>query len=193
MGSAWHDAGKGLLKENSFLDFIACAEHLIEQGYTTPSRLAISGASAGGLLVAAVIDRRPDLFGAVLADFPFVDVLNTLLDDTAFSLYDREEFGDPHDVSYYKVIKSYSPYENVGKKRYPAMLVTSGFHDARVRYWEPAKWVARLRHEKIDENQLLLRTRMDAGHFGSSDIYSRIRDFAFQCAFLFDVLQIENG
>ena len=193
LGESWHSGGRLLKKKNSFSDFVACAERLIRDGYTNPSRLAISGASEGGLLVGAAVNLRPDLFGAVLADFPSVDILNAMLDDTFWlSAYMQSEFGDPKIPEYYHYIKSYSPYENIRKANYPAMLVRAGFNDTRVKCWEPAKWVARLRSRKTDNNLLLLKTRMDAGHFGSSDIYERIRDYAFQMAFLLETLGRER-
>ena len=185
MGRQWYDDGKLMNKKNTFTDFIACAEYLIAQGYTSPDRLAISGGSAGGLLMGAVTNMRPDLFHAVVAHVPFVDVLNTMLDPTLpLTVTEYEEWGNPNDKAAYDYIKSYAPYENVGAKAYPNMLVTAGLNDPRVPYWEPAKWVAKLRELKTDTNELLLKTQMGAGHGGPSGRYERMREKAFEFAFI---------
>lgn len=189
LGEHWHDGGKLKNKRNTFTDFIACAEHLIEEGYTAADRLVINGGSAGGLLMGAVVNMRPDLFKAAIAAVPFVDVINTIMDpNLLFSVMEYEEWGDPHDPQMYEIIRSYSPYENVEAKAYPAMFVTAGLNDPRVNYWEPAKWVARLRTTKTDANPLLLKTKMSAGHAGASGRYNALRDDAIEYAFALDVL-----
>ena len=189
MGRSWYDQGKLLNKKNTFTDFIASAEHLIQQGYTSKERLAIRGGSAGGLLMGAVVNMRPDLFKAVVADVPFVDVINTMM-DASIPLTTGEwiQWGDPHKAEYYGYMKSYSPYDNVGHKAYPNMLVTAGLNDPRVGYWEPAKWVAKLRANKTDDNVLLLRTNMGAGHGGASGRYDALREQAIRFAFILNAL-----
>jgi oligopeptidase B len=185
LGKEWHDAGKLLQKKNTFTDFVASAEHLIAAGYTSPDRLAILGGSAGGLLVGTVLNLRPDLFGAAIAKVPYVDTLNSGLDPTLpLTVGEYEEWGNPEEREFFDYIKSYAPYENVRATAYPAMLVTGGINDPRVSYWEPAKWVARLRAVKTDHKPLLLKTEMGAGHFGPSGRYDRMRETAFDYAFL---------
>jgi len=187
MGRRWYEDGKFLHKKNTFTDFIACAEYLISQKWTSPHHLAISGGSAGGLLMGAVINDRPDLFHAVVADVPFVDVVTTILDDDLpLSVMEREEWGDPYDKTYYDYMKSYSPYDNVQVKDYPNLLITAGLNDSRVAYWEPAKWTAKLRALKTDKNTLLLKTNMGAGHGGASGRYESLKEIAFEYAFLLD-------
>jgi oligopeptidase B len=189
LGKPWHDAAKMLTKPTTFSDFIGCAEHLIAQGYTRASRLAIHGRSAGGLLIGAALNLRPDLFAAAIAGVPFVDVLNTMLDDTLpLTIGEYEEWGNPEDEAYFNAIRSYAPYENVAPLTYPNLLVTAGINDPRVSFWEPAKWVARLRAVKTGDNLLLLKTNLGAGHFGPSGRYSRWRETAFEYAFLLKVL-----
>lgn len=188
MGRCWYEQGKLLRKKNTFADFIACAEHLIRQGYTRPEKLAIYGGSAGGLLVGAVLNERPELFAAAIASVPFVDVVNTMLDPSIpLTVIEYDEWGNPNDKQYYEYIKSYAPYENVRAQRYPHLLVATGLNDSRVQYWEPAKWVARLRARKTDQNRLLLKTKMSAGHGGPSGRYEQLRETAFQYAYLLDV------
>ena len=187
MGETWHDTGKMLLKRNTFADFVACAEGLIAEGYTSASRLAMMGRSAGGMLMGAVLNMRPDLFHAAVAGVPFVDVMNTMLDATLpLTVGEYEEWGDPNERAYYDYIKTYSPYDNVARRDYPHILVTAGLNDPRVQYWEPAKWVAKLRRWKTDENLLLLKTEMGAGHFGPSGRYERFKDLALEYAFLLE-------
>ncbi|GAB4364499.1 MAG: oligopeptidase B [Elainellaceae cyanobacterium] len=187
MGRTWYEAGKFLNKKNTFTDFIACAEHLIQQQWTSSDQLAISGGSAGGLLVGAVINLRPDLFKVAVAQVPFVDVVTTILDTSLpLSAMEWEEWGNPNDKTYYDYMKSYSPYDNVEAKAYPALLITAGFNDPRVSYWEPAKWAARLRALKTDSNVLLLKTNMGAGHAGASGRYEHLKEVAFDYAFLLD-------
>ena len=189
MGRSWYEAGKLLNKRNTFTDFIAAAEHLVEAGYTSPARLAINGGSAGGLLMGTVTNLRPDLFQAVVAEVPFVDVVNTMLDASLpLTVIEYDEWGNPNDPTYYQYIRSYSPYDNIAPKDYPHILVTAGLNDPRVAYWEPAKWTARLRARKTDRNRLLLRINMGAGHGGASGRYDHLREVAFKYAFLLDVV-----
>ncbi len=189
LGKPWHEAGRMLTKKNTFNDFIAAAEHLIAQRYTSPDRLAIMGGSAGGLLMGAVLNLRPDLFAAVLAMVPFVDSLNTMLDPSLpLTVGEWEEWGNPAEEKYYGYMKSYAPYENIVAQDYPHMLVTAGLHDPRVSYWEPAKWVAKLRAMKTDDHMLLMKTHMGSGHFGASGRYEHLRETAFNYAFLLTVL-----
>ena len=193
MGRPWYDDGKLLNKPNSFTDFIAVAEHLIAEGYTSPERLAISGGSAGGLLMGAVTNLRPDLFRAVVAEVPFVDVVNTMLDASLpLTVIEYDEWGNPLDPAHYACIRSYSPYDNVRAQPYPNLLVTAGLNDPRVAYWEPAKWTARLRASKTDGNRLLLKTNMGAGHGGASGRWDYLREVAFKYAFLLDVMGVRE-
>jgi oligopeptidase B len=192
MGEEWHDHGKLLEKKNTFSDFIACAEHLIAARYTSSEHLAIMGGSAGGLLMGTVLNMRPELFHAAIAKVPFVDTLNTMLDPTLpLTIAEYEEWGNPEDKQYYDYIRAYSPYDNVSAREYPTMLVTAGLNDPRVPYWEPAKWVAKLRMLKTDSNALLLKTNMGSGHFGPSGRYEGIKETAFDYAFLLQALGIE--
>ena len=189
MGRAWYESGRLLQKRSSFTDFIAAAEHLVAEGYTSPDRLVINGGSAGGLLMGAVTNLRPDLFRVVLAEVPFVDVVNTMLDASLpLTVIEYDEWGNPNDPAAYSYIRSYSPYDNIESKDYPHMLVTGGLNDPRVAYWEPAKWTAKLRAKKTDGNRLLLRTNMGAGHGGASGRYDFLREVAFKYAFMLDVL-----
>lgn len=189
MGRYWYDQGKLLEKKNTFTDFIACAEHLIAQQYTTSDKLVISGGSAGGLLMGAVTNMRPDLFSAVVAKVPFVDVINTMMDASIpLTVTEFEEWGNPRDREYYEYMKTYSPYDNVEAKEYPTMLITAGFNDPRVAYWEPAKWTAKLRVLKTDKNLLFLKTNMGAGHGGPSGRYDYLKEIAFEYAFILDAI-----
>lgn len=191
LGEAWYRAGKQEHKHNSFGDFIACAEHLINEGITARERLAISGGSAGGLLMGAVLNLRPDLFRCAIAEVPFVDVLNTMLDpDLPLTVTEYDEWGNPEEPEVHARIKAYAPYENVRAQAYPAMLVVAGYNDSRVQYWEAAKWVARLRTLKTDHNPLLLKTEMGAGHGGMSGRYQGLRDVALEYAFVFNELGV---
>ena len=191
MGRKWYEEGKFLHKRNTFTDFIACAEHLIAENWTNSDRLVISGGSAGGLLMGAVVNERPDLFKAVVADVPFVDVLTTILDTSLpLTVLEWEEWGNPNEPKYYDYIKSYSPYDNVTPQEYPAMLITAGLNDSRVKYWEPAKWTAKLRELKTDDNLLLLKTNMSAGHGGASGRYEYLKEIAFEYAFVLDRLEV---
>jgi oligopeptidase B len=186
LGRAWYEQGRLMNKRNTFTDFIACAEYLVAHGWTSPSRLAIRGGSAGGLLMGAVTNMRPDLFAAVVAEVPFVDVVTTMSDDTLpLTVTEWEEWGNPRDdPEAYAYMKSYSPYDNVAPVDYPAIYVTAGLNDPRVGYWEPAKWVAKLRATKTDHNPLLLRTELGAGHQGQSGRYDAWRDEARVQAFI---------
>ena len=187
MGRKWYEDGKFLHKKNTFTDFIACAEHLIAEQWTSPQKLVISGGSAGGLLMGSVVNLRPDLFKVAIANVPFVDVLTTILDaDLPLTVIEWEEWGNPNDPEYYEYIKSYSPYDNVESKDYPIMLITAGLNDPRVKYWEPAKWTAKLRELKTDDNLLLLKTNMSAGHGGASGRYEYLKEIAFEYAFVLE-------
>lgn len=189
LGRSWYEGGKLLNKRNSFIDFIAAAEHLVATGHTSPERLAISGGSAGGLLMGAVMNLRPDLFRVVLAEVPFLDVVNTMLDATLpLTVIEYDEWGNPGDPAAYAYIRSYSPYDNIEPRDYPHLLLTAGLNDPRVAYWEPAKFTAKLRATKTNGTRLLLRTNMGAGHGGASGRYDSLREVAFKYAFLLDVL-----
>ncbi|MCJ8207782.1 S9 family peptidase [Pseudomonas sp. RGM2987] len=189
LGEAWYRAGKQEHKPNTFSDFIACAEHLIANGFTTADQLAISGGSAGGLLIGAVLNQRPELFKVAIAEVPFVDVLNTMLDpDLPLTVTEYDEWGNPQEPDVYDRIRAYAPYENVKAQAYPALLVIAGYNDSRVQYWEAAKWVAKLRATKTDDNPLLLKTELGAGHGGMSGRYQGLRDVALEYAFVLKVL-----
>ena len=191
LGEAWYRAGKLEHKPNTFTDFIACAEKLIADGLTAPSKLAISGGSAGGLLIGAVLNLRPELFGAAIAEVPFVDVLNTMLNaDLPLTVTEYDEWGDPNHPEVHERIKAYAPYENVRKQPYPPILAVAGYNDSRVQYWEAAKWVAKLRASKTDSNLLLLKTEFGAGHGGMSGRYQGLKDVALEYAFVLKVFQM---
>lgn len=195
MGKKWHDAGRMMSKMSTFTDFIACAEHLIAAGWTSKDRLVIQGASAGGLLMGAVTNMRPDLWKAVVAGVPFVDVMNTMLDESVpLTVAEFEEWGNPKVKEHYDYMMRYSPYDNVAARDYPAMLVQTSYNDSQVMYWEPAKWVARLRAMKTDQNPLIFRILMDpAGHGGKSGRYDKLREVAFEYAFILDQLGLASG
>jgi oligopeptidase B len=191
LGKPWHDAGKMLLKRNTFSDFVAAVEYLTASKYGDPARIAIEGGSAGGLLMGAVVNLRPDLFRAVVSHVPFVDVMNTMLDATLpLTVPEYEEWGNPNEAEYFSYMLSYSPYDNLRAARYPAMLVKTSLHDSQVMYWEPAKYVAKLRTLKTDPNPLLLFTNMQAGHGGASGRYDYLKEIAFDYAFLLRELEI---
>ena len=187
MGRRWYLDGKFLKKRNTFTDFIACAEHLVAEGWTAREQLAIRGGSAGGLLMGAVVNARPDLFGAVIAEVPFVDALNTILDPSLpLTVMEWEEWGNPvESPEFYAYMKAYSPYENVTGQPYPPILITGGLNDTRVLYHEPAKWVARLR-AVAKGGPFLLRMRMEAGHGGRSGRYDAWREEALVTAWIID-------
>ena len=188
MGRHWYEDGKLLNKKNTFYDFIDCGEYLIKEKYAAPDQLYAQGGSAGGLLMGAVMNMRPDLWKGVVAAVPFVDVITTMLDESIpLTTGEYDEWGNPNEKEYYDYILSYSPYDQVEAKDYPATLVTTGLHDSQVQYWEPAKWVAKLREMKTDKNPLLLYTNMDAGHGGSSGRFARIKEVALQYAFFLDL------
>lgn len=185
LGKDWHDQGKMMVKKNTFTDFIACAEHLIAEKYTASDRLVISGGSAGGLLMGAVTNMRPDLFKAVVSYVPFVDVMNTMLDASLpLTVQEYLEWGNPNEKKAYFYMKSYSPYDNLERKAYPNILVKTSLNDSQVMYWEPAKYVAKLRALKTDQNVLLLKTNMAAGHGGASGRYDALKETAFDYAFI---------
>lgn len=190
-GRQWYENGKLLNKINTFTDFIACSEYLIEQGYTSNEKLFAMGGSAGGLLMGAIANMRPDLYKGIVAQVPFVDVVTTMLDETIpLTTNEFDEWGNPKDSTYYNYMLSYSPYDQVKAQNYPAMLVTTGLHDSQVQYWEPAKWVAKLRDMKTDNNVLLLYTNMEAGHGGASGRFQALKEYALEDAFIFRQLGI---
>ena len=190
LGKPWHDQGRMEHKMNTFTDFIAVAEHLILKGYTSSDRLAIQGGSAGGLLMGAVSNLRPDLFRAVVSLVPFVDVLNTMLDDSLpLTVGEYEEWGNPNQRDAYFRIKAYCPYTNIVAQRYPKMLVRTSLNDSQVMYWEPAKYVAKLRAHKTNENLLLFKINMDAGHGGASGRYDYLKETALDYAFVLTQLR----
>lgn len=191
LGRHWYEDGKMLKKINTFDDFIACGEFLIEQNYTSHKHLFAMGGSAGGLLIGAVINMKPQLWKAAIAAVPFVDVVTTMLDDSIpLTTGEYDEWGNPNQEEYYKYILSYSPYDQIEKKDYPALLVTTGLHDSQVQYWEPAKWVAKLRELKTDDNLLLLKTNMETGHGGASGRYEYYKEVALNYAFLLDQAEL---
>jgi len=191
MGKPWHDQGRMLQKRNTFADFIAVAEHLIAERYTSREELAIQGGSAGGLLMGAVLNMRPELFRAAILQVPFVDVLNSMLDSTLpLTVGEFEEWGNPQDAQQYAYMRTYCPYTNLEAKAYPAMLIRTGLNDSQVMYWEPAKYTARLRTLKTDGNPLLLKVNLAAGHGGASGRYDYLREVAFDYAFLLQVFGI---
>jgi oligopeptidase B len=192
MGREWYENGRLLKKRNTFEDFIACALQLVADGYTAPDRIAIRGRSAGGLLIGAVLNMRPDLFACAVAQVPFVDALTTMLDDKLpLTVNEYDEWGDPRQADYYRYIKSYSPYDNVHEARYPSLLVMGGLNDPRVSYWEPAKWVAKLRTIDRNGRPILLKTEMGSGHMGPSGRYESWREEAFVMAFVISQLALD--
>jgi len=194
LGRTWYDDGKLLKKKNTFSDFVCCAQYLVDQQYAAPKRVAILGGSAGGLLMGAVMNMRPDLFASVIAVVPFVDMLNTMSDPTLpLTVTEYEEWGNPHDSKYYDYMDSYSPYDNIEDKQYPNLLVTAGLNDTRVSYWEPAKWVAKQRTLKHQNRILLLKTYMGAGHGGDSGRFGRLKETAMEYAFAVATLHAETG
>ena len=193
LGRAWYENGKLFHKKNSFTDFIDVGRHLVESKYADAKRLYARGGSAGGLLMGAVVNLAPDLFHGVIADVPFVDVVTTMLDDSIpLTTFEYDEWGNPNKKDYYEYMKSYSPYDNLRPVAYPHMLVTTGLHDSQVQYWEPAKWVARLRVLKTDDHMLLLKTNMVAGHGGASGRFDRYHETALRHAFLLHLAGVEK-
>ena len=193
MGRRWYDDGKLLRKKNTFTDFIDSGRHLTAEGYADPERLYAMGGSAGGLLIGAVMNMAPEMWHGVVAQVPFVDVITTMLDESIpLTAGEYDEWGNPNDRTFYDYMLSYSPYDQVAAREYPNTLVTTGLHDSQVQYWEPAKWVARLRAVKTDENLLLMHTNMDAGHGGASGRFRRHRETALECAFLLRLAGIDE-
>lgn len=193
LGRQWYDDGKLLKKKNTFTDFIDCSHFLIEQKYTSPQHLYAEGGSAGGLLMGVVVNTAPELYHGVIAQVPFVDVVTTMLDDTIpLTTGEYDEWGNPNKKKYYEYMKSYSPYDNIEPKAYPNMYVSTGLHDSQVQYWEPAKWVAKLRVLKTDTNFLFLDTNMDAGHGGASGRFEALKELAKEFSFLLDLEGIEK-
>lgn len=188
MGRDWYEDGKLLEKKNTFNDFIACSEHVIKEGYTSKEHLYAEGGSAGGMLMGVIVNERPDLYNGVIAQVPFVDVVTTMLDDSIpLTTGEYDEWGNPNDKEYYDYMLSYSPIDNVKEQAYPNMYVSTGLHDSQVQYWEPAKWVAKLRAMKTNDNQLFLDTNMDAGHGGASGRFEALKEVAKEFAFMFDL------
>lgn len=193
LGRQWYEDGKLLKKMNTFTDFIDVAEHLIAQGYTSSSKLFAEGASAGGLLMGAVVNSRPDLFKGMIIGVPFVDVMTTMLDETIpLTTVEYDEWGNPNDSTFYNYMIQYSPYDNIKAQDYPAMLVTTAFHDSQVQYWEPAKWVAKLRNMKTDSNPLYMHTEMSASHGGKSGRFESLKLTALEYAFILDQVGIKE-
>ncbi len=184
LGREWYEDGKMLKKKNTFTDFIDCSKYLIDNGYTSPKHLYAMGGSAGGLLMGAIVNMNPELYNGIIAAVPFVDVISTMLDDSIpLTTGEYDEWGNPNDKEYYDYIKSYSPYDQVVAKEYPNMLITTGLHDSQVQYWEPAKWVAKLREVKTDSNMLFLHTNMEAGHGGASGRFDALKELAEEYTF----------
>ena len=188
MGRQWYEDGKYLKKKNTFTDFIDCGDYLLNEKYVAKDKLFANGGSAGGLLMGAVMNMKPEIWKGIIAAVPFVDVINTMLDESIpLTTGEFDEWGNPKDKEYYAYMKSYSPYDNVEAKAYPATLVTTGYWDSQVQYWEPAKWVAKLREMKTDKNPLLMYCNMDTGHGGASGRFRRFRETAMEYAFLLDL------
>jgi oligopeptidase B len=188
MGRAWYEDGKLFNKVNTFTDFIDVGQYLVDHKYTSSNDLYAMGGSAGGLLIGAVMNMAPNLWKGMIAAVPFVDVVTTMLDETIpLTTGEFDEWGNPKDKAYYKYMMTYSPYDNIESKDYPALLITTGYHDSQVQYWEPAKWIAKLREMKTDNNLLLLHTDMGAGHGGKSGRFESLRETALEYAFLLDM------
>ena len=193
LGRTWYESGKYLNKRNTFSDFISAAEYLIKEKYAMPGKMIACGRSAGGMLMGAVANMRPDLFAGIIADVPFVDVVTTMLDETIpLTIPEFEEWGNPKNPEYFAYMHSYSPYDNVTAHPYPNMLVTAGLNDPRVQYWEPAKWVAKLRATKTDDNLLIFRTEMEQGHGGASGRYDFLKQVAFEYAFILKIVEMTD-
>ena len=193
LGRQWYEDGKLLKKKNTFYDFIDCGKELIEKNYTSQGHLYAQGGSAGGLLMGAIINIEPNLWNGIIAGVPFVDVVSTMLDETIpLTTGEFDEWGNPKEEEYYHYIKSYSPYDNIEKKDYPNLLITTGYWDSQVQYWEPAKWIAKLREYKTDDNLLMMSCNMDVGHGGASGRFERYKEVALEYAFLFDLEGIKK-
>jgi len=190
MGHQWYENGKLMEKKNTFNDFIDASQYLIDKGFTGPEHLHAMGGSAGGLLMGVILNEAPELYRSVIAAVPFVDVITTMLDESIpLTTSEYDEWGNPSDKAYYDYMLSYSPYDNVKKQNYPNLMVTAGYHDSQVQYWEPAKWVAKLREYKTDANVLFLVTNMDFGHSGASGRFDALKEVAKEYAFM---LQLEG-
>src|SRR5699024_7143509 len=188
MGRQWYEDGKLLAKMNTFTDFIACSRYLIKHRYTAPKHLYALGGSAGGMLMGVILNKAPELYNGVVAAVPFVDVLTTMLDDSIpLTTGEYDEWGNPHKEEFYRAMKAYSPYDNVEAKDYPAIFVTTGYHDSQVQYWEPAKWVAKLRECKTDKHRLLFHINMEAGHSGASGRFEALKELVEDYTFLLDL------
>jgi oligopeptidase B len=188
LGRYWYEDGKLLKKKNTFYDFIDCGEYLVNQGFTSPQHLYALGGSAGGLLMGAIVNMKPELWNGVVAAVPFVDVVSTMMDESIpLTTFEFDEWGNPKIKEYYDYMKSYSPYDNVEKKAYPNLLITTGYWDSQVQYWEPAKWIAKLRELKTDNNLLIMDCDMEAGHGGASGRFKRYRQTALEYAFMMDM------
>jgi oligopeptidase B len=194
LGKVWHDEGRMMHKKNTFTDFIACAEYLLAQGYGSKDRLVIEGRSAGGLLIGSVLNMRPDLFQAAILEVPFVDIINTMLDESLpLTASEYEEWGNPNQKVAFDYMLSYSPYDNIEAKSYPNMLVKTSFNDSQVMYWEPAKYVAKMRALRTDHNTLIFKTNLSlAGHGGASGRYDRLHETAFNYAYILTQMEINN-
>ncbi|MGE0078927.1 MAG: S9 family peptidase [Bacteroidales bacterium] len=193
MGRGWYESGKMLNKKNTFSDFISCTKYLIDQKYTSSNKIIAQGASAGGLLMGVIANTRPDLYKGIVAEVPFVDVVTSMLDSSLpLTTGEYDEWGNPNDSTYYNYIKSYSPYDQVKAQNYPSMLISAGYHDSQVQYFEPAKWVAKLRATKTDNNLLLLKVDMDSGHEGASGRFKYIKDLAFTYAYMLKTVGINK-
>jgi oligopeptidase B len=193
LGRQWYENGKLFNKMNTFTDFIDCGQYLVEQQYTSPEHLFAQGGSAGGLLMGAVTNMAPELFNGIISHVPWLDVVTTMLDpDVPLTTSEYDEWGDPREKDYYDYMLSYSPYDNIEAKAYPNVLVTTGLHDSQVQYWEPAKYVAKLRELKTDDNIVLLKTNMEAGHGGATGRLKKNRETALDYAFLLDLASINE-
>jgi oligopeptidase B len=193
MGRQWYENGKMLKKKNTFTDFIDCSQYLIQNRWASANGLFAMGGSAGGLLMGAAANMAPQLYKGIVAQVPFVDVVTTMLDETIpLTTGEYEEWGNPNEKMYYTYMKSYSPYDNIVAQEYPNMLITTGLHDSQVQYWEPAKWIAKLRELKTDDHQLLLHCDMEAGHGGASGRFKRLKDVALEYAFMLNLLGIRE-
>jgi oligopeptidase B len=193
MGGEWYEDGKMMNKKNTFTDFIDCSKWMIDEKYVADDKLFASGGSAGGLLMGAIVNMAPELYKGVVANVPFVDVVTTMMDESIpLTTFEWLEWGNPNIQEQYEYMLSYSPYDNVEAKAYPNLMVTTGLHDSQVQYWEPAKWVARLRATKTDDNQLYLHTNMDAGHGGASGRFRRLEQLAMEYAFALDLIDIKE-
>jgi len=190
MGRQWYEDGKMLKKRNTFTDFISCGKHLIAENYVASDKLFAMGGSAGGLLMGAVANMAPSLWRGIVSAVPFVDVVTTMLDESIpLTTFEFDEWGNPKNKEYYDYMLSYSPYDNIETKHYPNMLVTTGYWDSQVQYWEPAKYVARLRELKTDNNQLYFKCTMEAGHGGKSGRFEALREVALEYAFMLDLVK----